>query len=95
MQWPYKPWGADLVMSGHVHNYERLIEDGLTYIVSGLGGLSASVGYPTGTGIPGSLALQRARGSVAIDVFVDANSRRILFRGVAWREAHRQLHDRS
>lgn len=35
---PYKTWGADLVISGHAHNYERLLVDGLPYIVCGLGG---------------------------------------------------------
>lgn len=38
MQWPYKEWGADAVMAGHDHFYERLIVDGLTYFVNGLGG---------------------------------------------------------
>ncbi|MFZ1518237.1 MAG: metallophosphoesterase [Ignavibacteriaceae bacterium] len=39
-QWPYKLWGADLVLSGHDHLYERLIVDSLTYLVNGLGGHS-------------------------------------------------------
>jgi hypothetical protein len=38
MQWPYRDWGADIVLSGHEHNYERLLSDGLTYVVNGLGG---------------------------------------------------------
>ena len=39
MQWPFKDWGATVVLSGHEHNYERLVgEDGLTYFVNGLGG---------------------------------------------------------
>lgn len=37
---PYKTWGADLVISGHGHNYERLLVDGLPYFVCGLGGAS-------------------------------------------------------
>ncbi|SRR6266540_416845 len=40
MQWPYKTWGANLVLAGHDHTYERLVEDDLTYIVAGLGGAS-------------------------------------------------------
>ncbi|UYZ59923.1 metallophosphoesterase [Hymenobacter latericus] len=40
MQWPFKAWGASLVMAGHNHHYERLTVDGLTYIVNGLGGRS-------------------------------------------------------
>ncbi|MCH7516609.1 MAG: metallophosphoesterase [Bacteroidetes bacterium] len=39
-RWPFKEWGAHLVLSGHSHTYERLEVGGLTYIVSGLGGKS-------------------------------------------------------
>ncbi len=38
MQWPFKNWGATVVLSGHEHNYERLVSDDLTYFVNGLGG---------------------------------------------------------
>ena len=37
-RWPYGEWGADAVLAGHDHTYERLVEDGLTYFVNGLGG---------------------------------------------------------
>ena len=37
-QWPYAAWGADAVLSGHDHLYERLIVDGIPYIINGLGG---------------------------------------------------------
>jgi hypothetical protein len=38
-RWPYAEWGADVVLAGHDHTYERLFEDGLTYFVNGLGGM--------------------------------------------------------
>lgn len=38
LQWPFKEWGADAVLTGHEHVYERLVVDGLPYIVNGLGG---------------------------------------------------------
>ena len=38
MQWPFKEWGADVVFSGHDHDYERLVVDDLWYFVIGLGG---------------------------------------------------------
>ena len=38
MRWPFKLWGADAVLSGHKHNYERLLVDDLLYFVNGLGG---------------------------------------------------------
>ncbi|MEO6950532.1 MAG: metallophosphoesterase [Polyangia bacterium] len=38
MRWPFREWGADLVLSGHQHQYERMEVDGITYVVAGLGG---------------------------------------------------------
>ena len=38
MQWPFAQWGADVVMSGHDHTYERISRDGIWYFVNGLGG---------------------------------------------------------
>lgn len=51
MQWPYRQWGADVVVSGHEHHYERLVVDGLLYLVNGAGGKSL---YPFGPPIAGS-----------------------------------------
>ena len=41
MQWPFAEWGADLVLAGHDHVYERLAVEGLPYITNGLGGSTA------------------------------------------------------
>ncbi|UCD41307.1 MAG: metallophosphoesterase [Chloroflexota bacterium] len=38
MQWPFAQWGADVVISGHDHTYERISKDGIYYFVNGLGG---------------------------------------------------------
>ena len=38
MQWPFAEWGADAVLTGHNHHYERLSIDGIPYFVNGLGG---------------------------------------------------------
>ena len=38
MQWPFAWWGADVVVSGHAHSYERIVRDGIVYFVNGLGG---------------------------------------------------------
>ena len=40
MQWPYAEWGADIVLAGHDHTYERILRDGIAYFVNGLGGMS-------------------------------------------------------
>jgi tartrate-resistant acid phosphatase type 5 len=37
-RWPYAAWGADAVLAGHDHTYERLEEDGIPYFVNGVGG---------------------------------------------------------
>jgi len=38
MRWPFAKWGADAVLSGHAHVYERVIRDRIVYFVNGLGG---------------------------------------------------------
>ncbi len=38
MRWPFAAWGADAVLSGHDHVYERLLVDGIPYFINGLGG---------------------------------------------------------
>jgi hypothetical protein len=42
MQWPFREWGASVVLAGHDHHYERLLVDGLPYFVNGLGGRSVN-----------------------------------------------------
>ena len=48
MRWPFQQWGATAVFSGHDHDYERLLENGLPYFVDGLGGESI-VGFAATT----------------------------------------------
>jgi hypothetical protein len=38
LQWPFQAWGADAVLTGHEHLYERSIANGIPYIVNGVGG---------------------------------------------------------
>lgn len=52
MRWPYHAWGADIVMSGHDHHYERIERDGALFFVNGLGG-SPKV-YGVGSPVDGS-----------------------------------------
>jgi len=53
LQWPFAAWGADAVISSHVHVYERIHSDGIVYFVNGLGGKSI-YNFDT-TPVPGSL----------------------------------------
>ncbi len=49
MRWPFAAWGAEAVISGHDHIYERIDANGIVYFVNGLGGASAySVESPIG-----------------------------------------------
>ena len=38
VQWPYADWGADAVIAGHDHMYERVQANGIPYFVNGAGG---------------------------------------------------------
>lgn len=40
---PYKQWGADILLNGHMHTYERLQVDGLPVMVIGNGGKDVRV----------------------------------------------------
>lgn len=51
LEWPFAAWGADAVLSGHAHVYERIERDGITYFVNGLGGAGR---YSFGTPVTGS-----------------------------------------
>gem|GEM_PF-2536223 len=71
MQWPYDAWGADAVLSGHTHQYERILRDDdgdgipLLYIVSGLGGADIRA---FDTPVAGSVARYNAtHGSLVVD----------------------------
>jgi len=38
MQWPFSAWGADALLAGHDHLYERLLVVGIPYFTNGAGG---------------------------------------------------------
>jgi len=38
MRWPFAAWGADAILAGHDHLYERLLVDGIPYFTDGAGG---------------------------------------------------------
>ena len=79
MRWPFKEWGASVVLSGHDHIYERIEVDGLTYIVNGLGGDSRDqFHYPL---VPGSVKQYNADVGV---LRVDATIHALVFRFLTW-----------
>lgn len=52
LQWPFQQWGADAVLAGHDHVYERIQRDGIVYFTNGLGGRRSFYGF--GSPVPGS-----------------------------------------
>lgn len=38
LDWPFASYGADLVLSGHDHNYQRIQRHGIAYVINGSGG---------------------------------------------------------
>ena len=73
LQWPYRQWGASVVLTGHDHTYERIIRDNFPYFVNGLGGRDI---HNFGTPIEGSIV--RYNGDYGA-MLVDATSARITF----------------
>jgi tartrate-resistant acid phosphatase type 5 len=69
MRWPFKEWDADIVLSGHGHQYERLKDTGngdYPYIVNGAGGAPLR-GYHSNalaTGITSVLKYNTKHGAV-------------------------------
>ncbi|MFM8973888.1 MAG: metallophosphoesterase, partial [Actinomycetota bacterium] len=69
MQWPFATWGADLVLTGHDHTWERIESGGITYAVNGLGG-AGRYGFAT-TPVAGSVARYNANWG-ALRLTIDA-----------------------
>ncbi|MCY2950511.1 MAG: Ig-like domain-containing protein [Planctomycetota bacterium] len=72
MQWAFQEWGADLVVSGHDHIYERINVNGLRYVVNGTGGWDSLSGIAT-TPVAGSEVRYNAENG-AILLEANANS---------------------
>lgn len=73
MQWDFKGWGADVVLAGHDHTYERLDVGAFPYFVNGLGGQTL---YTFGTPVPGSQVRYSAQYGAML---VDATATQITF----------------
>jgi tartrate-resistant acid phosphatase type 5 len=82
LRWPYKEWGADLVLAGHDHDYERFDIDGLPYLVNGLGGAAF---YAFGATVAGSVArFNESAGALFVEA--DASSLHARFQSVDGRQ---------
>jgi tartrate-resistant acid phosphatase type 5 len=85
MQWPFEAWGADAVLSGHDHDYERILKDvngdgaKIPYFVSGLGGKSRR---SFGTTVAGSVK-RYSSGYGALIVTATSTSMKFEFRNTS------------
>lgn len=76
MQWPFFDWGATAVLSGHDHNYERVLHpSGFPFFVNGLGG--GGMYMLRDHAVPGSAV--QFTGSPAVQL-IEADKTRIAFR---------------
>jgi len=91
MQWPFHLWGADVVMAGHEHTYERIERDSMLYFVNGLGGA-------THYGIADTVVGSRVRyaGDYGA-MLIEATPQSIVFRFIdrSGREIDRRALDRA
>ncbi len=72
LQWPYRTWGASAVVASHDHTYERVVRDGLTYVVNGAGGYGL---YQFGPPVAGSLVRYNAdHGALLVEVVASGAS---------------------
>lgn len=78
LRWPYDTWGADLMLSGHSHTYERLEVAGFPYIVNGLGGAIKDVAF-VAPGVGVTVHLQYLDDWGAIKMIADASALRLQF----------------
>jgi tartrate-resistant acid phosphatase type 5 len=70
IEWPFGEWGADVMIAGHDHLYERLEVEGFPYFITGLGGSEAV--YDFVNIYPGSLVRYNAmHGAIRVEATAD------------------------
>jgi len=78
LRWPYAEWGADAVLTGHDHFYERLEVDGIPVLINGLGGRGI---YGFSTPVPESrLRFNADYGALLVEAGADCLSLRFFAR---------------
>jgi hypothetical protein len=69
MRWPFREWGADLVLTGHQHQYERILTGGMTYVVDGLGGALNRFPFNPTPSLGSLVRYNAAFGALFVEVF--------------------------
>ncbi|MBE3068627.1 MAG: metallophosphoesterase, partial [Planctomycetes bacterium] len=68
LRWDYKDWGADAVFAGHVHAYERMVVDGLTYFTTSAAGETLAQGFVDRLGDQSLYYYRADYGGMQVDV---------------------------
>jgi predicted phosphodiesterase len=79
-QWDYASYGIDLVISGHDHTYERIVRDGVTYVVAGTGGAKL---YDCRKKLVGGSLGCNDRQYGALMLYANSHQLRVVFHGTA------------
>ncbi len=87
LQWPFAAWGAQAVIAGHDHVYERIMRDGIVYLVDGLGGVPGPYKFRP-TPVPGT-AVRYRESYGALQVTADARHLRFEFINIEGRVVDR------
>ncbi len=69
MRWPFAAWGADVVLTGHQHQYERIVVEGLTYVVDGLGGALNRFAFAPVPEVGSLVRYNQAFGALEVEVY--------------------------
>lgn len=67
LQWPYAAWGAQAVLAGHDHLFERFDVEGIAYCVNGLGGNPSIYGFEAEATAGSRSRFRRDHGAQVID----------------------------
>jgi hypothetical protein len=82
MRWPFRKWGADAVLSGHDHDYERVMRDGFPYFVNGAGAGGREFGKTVGGSAvrfndAGAMLVRATRTSIRFQFYTSPTGRLI------------------
>jgi hypothetical protein len=79
MRWDFAAWGADFVIAGHNHIYERILENGIRYFTAGVAGGTTRTGNQIGEAYysgQGAMRVNASTTSITIEyVSLDGTTR--------------------
>ena len=80
LAWPFRQWGADAVLNGHEHSYERLEVDSVVYVINGLGGTGFRTFADTAILVESKIHYTGDYGAMLVTVTLDSANFRFITR---------------